>query len=128
MSDISSKLAIDSCTGTAMAIEVRCACGQLVYAAETFAGQHVQCPHCLASVAVPVAKAALVPPTPTGGSDARAQAIGAVIVSVVILVLVFVFSDKIGGGLVKFLGLGAALTIIGGLAVAFGGGGKSPLR
>lgn len=111
-----------------MAIEVRCGCGQMVYAAARFAGQHVQCPHCMASVAVPVAAAAPALPTPTGESDARAQAVGTVIVGVVILILVFVFSDKLGGGLVKFLGLGAALVIIGGLAVAFGGGGKSPLR
>jgi hypothetical protein len=45
-----------------MAIEVRCGCGQLVYADEQFAGQNVQCPHCKASVAVPVAAAAAAPP------------------------------------------------------------------
>lgn len=47
-----------------MAIEVRCACGQLVYAEERFAGQHVQCPHCKAAVAVPVAVAAAARPVP----------------------------------------------------------------
>jgi hypothetical protein len=45
-----------------MAVEVRCGCGQLVYAEERFAGQHVQCPHCRAAVAVPVAPAAAAPP------------------------------------------------------------------
>lgn len=45
-----------------MGIEVRCGCGQLVVAEERYAGQHVQCPHCKASVAVPVATAAAVPP------------------------------------------------------------------
>lgn len=47
-----------------MAIEVRCGCGQMVYAEERFAGQHVQCPHCKAAVAVPVAPAAATPPQP----------------------------------------------------------------
>jgi hypothetical protein len=48
-----------------MGIEVRCGCGQLVVAEERYAGQHVQCPHCKASVAVPVAAAGTVPsPTP----------------------------------------------------------------
>ena len=45
-----------------MAIEVRCACGQLVYADAALVGQHVQCPHCKASVAVPVATASAAPP------------------------------------------------------------------
>jgi hypothetical protein len=48
-----------------MGIEVRCACGQLVTAEDRYAGQHVQCPHCKSSVAVPVAAAtAIPPPTP----------------------------------------------------------------
>ena len=47
-----------------MGIEVRCGCGQLVVAEGRYAGQHVQCPHCKASVAVPVAAAAAVPSPP----------------------------------------------------------------
>ena len=50
-----------------MAIEVRCGCGQLVYAKARFAGQNVQCPHCKASVAVPVASATAVPPSRSPG-------------------------------------------------------------
>ena len=55
-----------------MAIELRCMCGQLVYADERHAGKHVQCPHCRASVAVPIATASAVPPKePTWNAPTR---------------------------------------------------------
>jgi hypothetical protein len=57
--------------GAAVAIEVRCGCGQLVYAEFRYAGQNVQCPHCRGVIAVPVSTASSAPPAPPVGEPRR---------------------------------------------------------
>ena len=104
-----------------MGIEVRCGCGQVVAAEEQYAGQHVQCPHCKAAVAVPVATASAVPPP--AASPKEIQTEGAVVAGAAALILfvVWFFSDKLAPGLVKMAFIAGGLTLCGGLAAMFSG-------
>lgn len=104
-----------------MAIEVKCHCGRLVYADDTLAGQHVQCPHCRGSVPVPVAMAAPAPPSPPARSAGQNEAMGVVVGGVVILTLLLVFSDTLKGGYFKWVAGGIVVGILGALGTLFGG-------
>ena len=114
--------------GAAMAIEVRCGCAQLVYAEERFAGQHVQCPHCKAAVAVPVAVAAATAPAPAapprttgGGQETPAEAAMTAGGGAAGLIAVWACSDFLHPTLVKILAFGAVMAILGGVLVLCGG-------
>ncbi len=58
-----------------------------MYAEERYAGQHVQCPHCNASVAVPVAKGSAAPPRPPKKSfaDTEEGKLMAIILALIVL-------------------------------------------
>jgi len=103
-----------------MAIEVRCNCGQLVYAEDRLIGQYVQCPHCKASVGVPVAAAAPAPPNNSSpaGNTGDESGVVPIAVGVLLLVLVGAFSDQLGGSFAKSLSaLGWGGIIIGGISL-----------
>jgi predicted lipid-binding transport protein (Tim44 family) len=114
-----------------MAIEVRCGCGQLVYAGEVHAGQHVRCPHCKAAVAVPVATAAATPPAPPAPptpAQMRAEGLLLAGLSGLGLYLLNNYFEGLKPGTVKFLSIAALGGIIGGLSMACGGKGNFPVR
>lgn len=108
-------------TSPATPIEVRCGCGQLVYAEERFADRNVQCPHCKASVAVPVATASSAPPAPPAQPETPIEAAASVAGGVIGLVVLAACSDALPAGVVKILGFVGLMAIVGGLVVLFGG-------
>lgn len=108
-------------TKPATPIEVRCGCGQLVYAEERFADRNVQCPHCKASVAVPVATASSAPPTPPAQPETPIEGAASVAGGVIGLVVLAACSDALPAGVVKILGFVGLMAIVGGLVVLFGG-------
>lgn len=104
-----------------MGIEVRCGCGQLVTAEERYAGQHVQCPHCKSSVAVPVAAATAVPPPTPSPKDIKAEGAAVAGTAAAVLFVVWLCSDQLAPGLIRMVFIGGGLTLCGGLAAMFSG-------
>ncbi len=60
-----------------MSVDVKCSCGQVVVADNGQRGQVLQCPYCLAGVAVPVATAGRQPTSP---QDRQSEAVAMVVI------------------------------------------------